>query len=173
MRDSRKKPPQTSSRHLWIAFGAIGVIVFACSKDPLTPLQVGLDGSMHYINVDAQFCTSAPNPVQEKIKYVFIIDHSQSNQPGFPLFAADVSNTDPTGARRYGPLVQFINSLQPNPNIQTSFALIDFNDTAWEVEPGGVELRRRRPGPGGQRLPRQLHLGRKRRDHVPESGRDP
>jgi hypothetical protein len=103
-----------------------------CSKSFLVPLSKVQASAAGYASVDAHFCTSAAVPGQQNLKYLFILDHSASNQPGFPnpLTPDDVNNTDPQGSRRYGPLVNFIQNLTPDANTSTSFALIDFNDTA-------------------------------------------
>jgi len=109
-----------------------------CTKDPLTPLVRAEGVSALYGAVDAHICTSAPTPAQQNLKYLFILDHSASNQPGFPspLTPNDVSSTDPEGSRRYGPLVNFVKNLAPQTNTSTSFGLIDFNDTA--TQPQGL-----------------------------------
>jgi len=104
----------------------------ACTKDRLKPLTKALSGVYTYGEVDADFCTDAPSPAQLKIKYLFIIDHSASNQPGFPLTPNDITNTDYNGSRRYGPLVNFIQNLQPDPNNITFFNVINFNDIAYQ-----------------------------------------
>lgn len=107
-------------------------VLAGCGKEPLAPLDTALDQMMGYGSVDAHFCTSAPSPAKQYLKYLFILDHSASNKPGFPspLTPNDVSNTDPNGDRRYGPMVNFIQNLTPDPNNVTYFSLIDFNDQA-------------------------------------------
>ncbi|MDR3607073.1 MAG: hypothetical protein P4M08_06810 [Oligoflexia bacterium] len=113
----------------------VSLVSLSCNENTLTPLTQNEFANLHYVNVDAQFCTSEPENSQQKIKYLFLIDHSASNQPlfGSPLVAGDDNNTDPVGARRYGPLVQFVNGViqNPNPSNLTSFALIDFNSNAY------------------------------------------
>jgi hypothetical protein len=124
-------------------FTALGGLLLAaltvlsgCSYAALTPLTKVQAVAAGFGLVDAHLCTSVPSPGQQNIKYVFILDHSGSNQPGFPnpLTPGDVSDTDPQGSRRYGPLVNFVQSIVPTPDTATSFALIDFNDTA--TQPG-------------------------------------
>ena len=102
-------------------------------------MQPAYFANLGYVNVDAHFCTSPPDAAVQKVKYLFILDHSQSNQPGFPnpLTPGDVTNTDPQGDRRYGPLVQFVQSLAPDPSNLPYFDLIDFNDTAYQ--PTGID----------------------------------
>lgn len=106
--------------------------LLACDSD-LVPLGAASFADLGYVTVDAHFCTSPPDMAQQKVKYLFVLDHSQSNQPGFPnpLTPNDVTSTDPNGDRRYGPLIQFVDSLPADPNNLTSFSLIDFNDTAY------------------------------------------
>lgn len=108
-------------------------ILAGCSRDPLQPLALMLNTRLNYVSVDARFCTLPRSPGKQKIKYLFVLDHSQSNQPGFPspLTPNDVSSTDPNGSRRYGPLAQFLRNLIPDPNNLTYFGLIDFDDKAY------------------------------------------
>lgn len=113
---------------------AVALAVSACSKENLVPLDMKLSGVFNYGTVDAQFCLSAPSPAQQKLKYLFIVDHSASNKPGVAVVPGDISNTDPAGARRYGPMINFINNLTPDPSSQTYFGLIDFSDDA--TQPG-------------------------------------
>jgi hypothetical protein len=108
------------------------ILSVGCAKEPLKPLVKTLSGVFTYGQIDAHFCTSAPNPAKQKIKYLFIIDHSSSNQPGFPLTPTDFTNTDSNGARRYGPLVNFVRNLVPDPNNMTAFNMIDFNTSAYQ-----------------------------------------
>ena len=122
-----------------IQIALLMVVTFGMGcHDDLVPLKPAYFADLNYVTVDAHFCTSAPNPATQKIKYLFILDHSQSNQPGFPnpLTPQDVSSTDPQGVRRYGPLVSFITSLTADPNNLTSWGLIDFNDTAYQLAAG-------------------------------------
>lgn len=86
-----------------------------------------------YTSLEADFCTAAPTASKQKLKYLFILDHSTSNKAGFSSTPDDATNTDPDGGRRYGPLVNFINNLEVDPNNLTSFALINFNDIATKV----------------------------------------
>ena len=115
----------------------VATVMIGC-QDDLEPLQPTSFADLNYVTVDASFCTTPPDPSQQNIKYLFILDHSQSNQPGFPnpLTPNDVTGTDPNGDRRYGPLVQFVSTLLPDPNNLTSFSMIDFNDTAYQ--PTGI-----------------------------------
>src|SRR5689334_4242714 len=93
------------------------VLSAACSDVRLrTSNDLSLD--LRYINVDATFCTSGRYFGSEKVKYLFILDHSSSNQPGFPLSPNDVTGTDPLGARRYGVLAYFISQLNSQPNVE-------------------------------------------------------
>lgn len=111
--------------------------IAGCNKEKLTPLNSSLVGVMDYGTVDARFCTQDPSPAKQKLKYLFILDHSASNKPGFPFTAGDISNTDALGSRRYGPMVNFIQNLVPDPNNITYFGLIDFNTDAYLL-PGGT-----------------------------------
>lgn len=118
-----------------ITIGLLSLLVAACSKEQLVPLNSSLS-VVAYAKVDANFCTKAPSPAVQKLKYLFVIDHSSSNKPGFPnsLTPTDVTDTDANGARRYGPLVNFVRNLVPDPNNVTSFNIIDFNDIAYQPD---------------------------------------
>ncbi len=102
----------------------------SCKKETLDPLTKADVGIYNYGAVDAHFCTSAPSPALQKLKYLFIVDHSASNKPGVTADATDVQNSDASGSRRYGTMINFLSNLSPDPNTLTSFGLIDFNDTA-------------------------------------------
>jgi hypothetical protein len=125
-------------KKLKVLLAALIFTTSACSKEALSPLASALDIVTGYAEVDAHFCTSAPSPAKQYLKYLFIIDHSASNQPGFPnpLTPLDITNTDSQGSRRYGPMINFIQNLAPDPNNITSFGLIDFADSA--TQPGTV-----------------------------------
>ncbi len=116
------------------------ILNLGCVKEPLAPLSMQLDSVMGYGKVDAHFCTSPPSPAKQKLKYLFILDHSASNKPDIPspLTPMDTSNTDPQGGRRYGPMVDFIQNLNPDPTSVTSFGLLDFNDNISDKVGTGV-----------------------------------
>jgi hypothetical protein len=104
-----------------------------CATDKLTGLSSANTGVYNYGTVSAQFCTSEPSPAQQNIKYLFILDHSALNKPGIPLYATQTTNADSSGARRYGPLLNFVQNLTVNAVIKTSFDVIDFADTAQQM----------------------------------------
>jgi hypothetical protein len=114
-------------------FVALGLVAGAgCHDKEILPLDMAIVTNPHWITVEASFCTAPPTPAKQKIKYLFVLDKSGSNQAGAPnpLNPSDVSGTDPTGARRYGPLLQFVKNMVPDPNNLTEFGLINFNDRA-------------------------------------------
>ncbi|OFZ13412.1 MAG: hypothetical protein A2Z20_08400 [Bdellovibrionales bacterium RBG_16_40_8] len=112
---------------------AMVVLLAACDKsEPLQNLGL-LSSPTGYAKLEANFCTNPPDPAQQKLKYLFILDHSSSNKPGFPIAPTDATNTDSDGSRRYGPMADFVRNLVPDPNNITSFALIDFNDDARQI----------------------------------------
>ena len=112
------------------------LIVLPGCKETLDPLEEASTGVYSYGTVDAHFCTSIPAPAQQKLKYLFIMDHSASNKPIATLDTSDVQNTDPDGARRYGPMINFVNTLSVDANTTPYYAMIDFNDTA--SQPAGL-----------------------------------
>lgn len=110
-------------------------VLAACSAHPLAPLDQASNVVVGEGSVAASFCTDAPAAAKQNLKYLFILDHSASNGPTFAM--DDVNNSDPTGGYRYGQLNQFVTNLQDDVNTPTSFALIDFNDTA--TQPGNAD----------------------------------
>jgi hypothetical protein len=117
----------------WLLSITVALGLAACRKDLLVPLTQKAPVSLEYIDVIAKFCTSDRSIARQKVKYLFILDHSRSNQPGIvdPNTPNDQTNTDPDGARRYGPMVQFLGNLIPDPNNLTYFSLIDFDTKAY------------------------------------------
>ena len=120
--------------HLFLTTSSL--LLISCRNEELQPLQRAMVGVYNYGKVDARFCSSSPAPAQQKLKYLFIVDHSASNKPGLPLDPADIQNSDADGARRYGPMINFVRNLTPDPSTLTSFNIIDFNDTAYQ--PAGM-----------------------------------
>jgi hypothetical protein len=114
-------------------------LLVSCAKEKLVPLTdfIRLD----YVNVKANFCTTAPAPSLQKVKYIFVIDHSQSNQGDF-----DNAGTDMDASRRYGPMIDFAVNNQTDPNNINSFSLIDFNDAAYQPGPSELDCDPKTPG---------------------------
>lgn len=112
------------------------IFLVGCSNEHLSPLETALDRIIGYGSVDAHFCTQAPAPAQQQLKYLFIVDRAASNQPGVPnpLTPNVQMNQDSSGALRFGPIIKFVNDLVGNTN--TSFGLIDFSDEA--TQPGNL-----------------------------------
>ncbi len=118
---------------LLVTMVVLSVFYTNCSRDKLIPLSASNIGVYSYGAVKADFCTSAPSPARQNVKYLFILDHSALNQPGIPLFTGDTTNADSDGSRRYGPLVNFVQNLKPSPTLETSFDIIDFADSAQQA----------------------------------------
>lgn len=121
---------QKSQNKPVLAMIAMSLLVLVSCKETLDPLEVASSGIYNYADVDAHFCTSAPAPAQQKLKYMFIVDHSASNKPGVTQDTTDVQNTDADGSRRYGPMISFVNNLTVDAKTTPYFGLISFNDTA-------------------------------------------
>ena len=115
------------------SFLGLATLFNNCGKEALVPLQANMQGVYGYATVEAHFCTSPPVYAQQAMKYLFILDHSASNQPNIPLVPGDVGNTDSSGARRYGPMINFAQNIPPVPNTTTSFDIVDFSTGATEV----------------------------------------
>jgi hypothetical protein len=108
------------------------VSMTACNRAALNPLVRYNFSSTEFGTIQANFCTSPPSPGRQNLKYLFILDHSASNGP--TISADDVSGTDADGARRYGPLVEFVNGLSVQTATNISYGLIDFNNTAQQPQ---------------------------------------
>jgi hypothetical protein len=110
-------------------------ILSSCRSDTLIPLGHEAPATLRHLDVEANFCTSPRTPAIQKIKYLFIIDHSQSNKhTSTSTVPGDTTNTDPDGRRRYGQLLHFLRDLADHPNQQyTSFSAIKFNDNVQEI----------------------------------------
>jgi hypothetical protein len=128
---------------LSVALVIATVTLTSCRNKTLEPLSKMAPVNLEYIDVTAKFCTDSRSIARQKVKYLFVLDHSRSNQPGIPDPATpnDINNSDPDGARRYGPMVQFINGLVPDPNNLTYFSLINFDTTAYAPQgiPGFIQ----------------------------------
>ncbi len=111
------------------------LLIMSCTNNPLgllTPVPVNSD-PIRYATIQAGFCTTVPTTKPQIIKYLFIIDKSAYNFSTTPVEPPDQNQVDPNGAKRYGPIVQFIEgvqSLPPSPVVQTYYSLIDFDTIA-------------------------------------------
>ena len=122
-----------------ILLAFMALVLVGCAQEELVPLEQASRASA-YVDLKAQFCVDAPTPSFQKMRYLFITDHSSSNKPGFPdeLTPEDVTNMDPEGRRRYGPLADFIRNLEEDPFQLNAYALVTFNSTA-RPRGGGFE----------------------------------
>ena len=80
------------------------------------------------VKVRSDFCTTDPQKVKPAMRYIFVVDQSTSNiqlDDGSP-------GTDPTGVRRFQPLVTYLNELIGDtvPDESIYFSLVTFNTTA-------------------------------------------
>lgn len=115
--------------------------IFAVScgtKERLSSLEQHLSGVYDYAKVEADFCVNPPSASKQKVKYLFILDHSGSNDFSFSADPDAAFETDPDGSRRYGSLISFIKNLQKNSATENYFNLINFADDA--TQPGGLTL---------------------------------
>ncbi len=120
-----------------IGFGLLTMV--ACSDANLYRGQLNANAVAN-VNV----CTTPAQSIVTNLKYIFVFDHSGSNQQNYipdgnsPFvlgqnysgnFAADpLGGTDPTGAKRFQPLIQFINGVTDGPNV--FYSSINFGTTA-------------------------------------------
>src|SRR5580658_8805088 len=108
------------SKEFVISMGAL--VFIGCSDARLYKGQAGV------ASADINFCTTAPNAVTSKLKYIFVVDQSSYNQANYiiqnpptnsiptavPTIDPNGGN-DPTGNIRYLPLINFLNTAQPSP----------------------------------------------------------
>ncbi len=98
------------SKKLVILCGAL--LLMSCSNAKL------YKGAFSEGSAQMNFCTTAPNAVTTKLKYLFVIDQSANNQQNSLLLTAPTDaptpdgngGTDPTGNIRYQALMNFLNT---------------------------------------------------------------
>lgn len=112
---------------LGITFAFIVItLVQGCARQPLVPLQNLIITKVGEVTVEADFCTSPASEYRQRLKYIFVMDKSSSNQD-----PPDV--TDPAGWRRYAPLVNFIHASIDDPGY-TFYSLVNFATTSAVVQ---------------------------------------
>lgn len=106
-----------------------------CSQEKLQKLEALSIVNTDTATVNINFCTTPPDQVRSRLKYIFIYDKSQSNQTFFKLSApgrgtllGPFAGTDPDGARRYPAVRNFLDSIVDTTD--TSFALVNFSTSA-------------------------------------------
>jgi hypothetical protein len=93
-----------------------------CADEHLDPLEKAYDLGVGKVDVEAEFCSTDRSELRQRVKYIFVLDKSSSNQLPPEL-------SDPDGNRRYRSLVDFISAATPDPGY-TFYGLINFSDTA-------------------------------------------
>ena len=120
--------------------GSTGLIYSNCTKENLVPLSktvIAASQKNQTATLDAGFCTDVPVPAQQKIRYLFILDHSSLNQVAV-INNGNTSNSDPTGSRRYGAIINFVQNLVPSPQVSVGFDIIDFSDSSNTKQVAGL-----------------------------------
>lgn len=92
-------------------------IIVGCSDEKLKELERLFTVDAKPLEVRASFCTIPANKVKSKLKFLFAMDKSTSNQ-----------STDPDGSRRYTPLLSFLNNAVDDPTVY--YSLINFSNEA-------------------------------------------
>lgn len=101
-------------------------VLTGCSRGrELAPLQKLYLANTGTVQVQAKFCVQDPNVAKQKLKLLFVIDKSSSNQ-------LPPESSDPVGTRRYAPLVDFLASAQQDVN--TYYGLVNFSTGAQVVQ---------------------------------------
>jgi hypothetical protein len=150
-----------------VNFFSLSVIIFmitGCDRASLQSLQKAVIPSPLPTEdlIQVNFCTDPAQPVNSKLKYLIILDHSGSNQSnyqmspdgtgaplldasGLPIVSAKYA-TDPTGRTRYGnvnapgTLLNFLSTAPANDpaNPTRFYSLIGFNSTATSFPADGT-----------------------------------
>ena len=103
-----------------------GVFVQGCRRDELVPLEEYLINRPAYVKAEAEFCMQPPDLYRQRLKYIFVVDKSSSNQN--PPDA-----TDPSGYRRYGPMSSFVQDGVDDPGY-TYYSMVRFATSATVVQ---------------------------------------
>lgn len=125
------------------------ISISSCTQDgALAPLEYYMRASEDDRSVQVDFCADPSQEVQSRLKYVFVIDKSTSNQQNYQLdqnggiiFPLQIPvcpgggclGTDPTGSRRYADLVHFLN-MSPAYDPNRYYSLVNFSSSATVVQ---------------------------------------
>lgn len=118
-------------------------LMSACEEQvpTLKPLDI-LYKAPPAIGLDVNFCTNKSEVLTTKIKYLFVLDQSTSNERNYlinqntgqpaidgsgALVVRDNLGTDPDGSRRYSSLIDFLNKSPANDPLRY-YSLITFSD---------------------------------------------
>jgi hypothetical protein len=103
-------------------------LLLSCSqaKEDLTPLSQESLIKAGVTALNAKFCTQEPSAMKSKLKILFVVDKSSSNQDS--LINGSFGGTDPTGVRRYLPLKLFTQKYVDDPSVY--FGLLNFSTAA-------------------------------------------
>ena len=93
-------------------------------------IEIFPDGT---VEVEVTACTTEPDSVQSRLKFVIVVDESGSNDQRYELPSLNpLPGTDPNGERRYGALVNFLNEYEDDERVY--FSLITFADDATLIQ---------------------------------------
>ncbi len=125
-----------------LAFLGITMLYQNCGTEKLQKLDTLSIVNNKTTNVNINFCTTPPDQVVSRLKYIFVFDKSQSNQLFFKIATPPTGplvgpspGTDPDGARRYPAVMNFLNSVTDTTN--TYFSLVNFS-TQSTIETGNA-----------------------------------
>lgn len=99
------------------------IILVGCSRESLSELDSLTETEAFQATARAEFCTLEAEQVKSKLKFVFIVDKSGSNQNGEGRLG-----TDPQGLRRYNAIIDFLDKAPEDSTV--SYALINFSTDA-------------------------------------------
>lgn len=104
----------------------LAVTLMACSDQKLAKRQLS---SLSSPGLD--FCTTKADTIKSRLKFIFIVDHSGSNQ----TLGAEIG-TDTDGSRRYDPLQRFVTDLPADDSVFFGYINFSTAGTVVQVEPG-------------------------------------
>ena len=117
------------------------IIMFFClsCEDSLKKLdRLSVKEANHVQNIQVNFCTMDAQVLKTKLKFLFVLDKSGSNQERSNAgnIPPTLPGSDITGSRRYDPIIGFINSIQRTYTTETPddgsiyYALVNFASSA-------------------------------------------
>ncbi len=113
------------------------ILVVGCNEEKkLTKLEPIIKHDYSVTQAALDFCTRESHDLKTKLKFVFVIDKSGSNQPYQDEFLVDHAGTDPLGTRRYDPIINFLQDPAVTNISDTNiyFSLINFSTDVSAVD---------------------------------------
>jgi hypothetical protein len=104
--------------------------LLSCAGEKLKPLEeIRANEIYPLVTLKSDFCTLDADAVKSRLKFIFIVDKSGSNQ----TFGSELG-TDPDGHRRYDALIRFMDQAPQDTTV--SYSLINFSTAATQPSNG-------------------------------------